>query len=454
MGFPGSEPASLTVPVVDGHPDGQQPGAVASKELSLTRTQEMQTLIIALVNPRFTNFSRPFFLAFLVILLTTACTVVILVFEKSNETCACTTSLAHNQVIGTFALHHEYIRKTKDQPVPEGLSSNVKVNVTVAICIVRAQVSMPGTTEGWSFWWMNTDYVDSKGNRVKATGPAGRSVGPTFDANCYPPPGFMAGLPWAENYEGTEAVPMFDDTNAKCYADRYADLKNAFGYSTQQLINHYNTNGKIEGRTFNCDGIGITDEVAKERAGPTKVNKWSGNPVEANKIELCQADQYTLTTSWKDGQKVVIGAKAIESLGTEFVAVQCPARGGGNGGIPWNIQYEVRVKTCTCQTTTWQAALGTAFAYSTYVEAFGTLLCVVGLTTTGIIHMKKKVSMSLLLSEDTKVEQEEFEQVLLELNVLRAEHYALKEQVALLVRERTQVLMSLCACVFNIMQYQ
>ena len=68
MGFPGSEPASLTVPVVDGHPDGQQPGAVASKELSLTRTQEMQTLIIALVNPRFTNFSRPFFLAFLVIL--------------------------------------------------------------------------------------------------------------------------------------------------------------------------------------------------------------------------------------------------------------------------------------------------------------------------------------------------------------------------------------------------
>jgi hypothetical protein len=51
------------------------------------------------------------------------------------------------------------------------------------------------------------------------------------------------------------SMATFDDTNAKCYADRYSDLKNAFGYNTKQLINHYNVFGKTAGRTFNCDGL-------------------------------------------------------------------------------------------------------------------------------------------------------------------------------------------------------
>jgi hypothetical protein len=45
-----------------------------------------------------------------------------------------------------------------------------------------------------------------------------------------------------------------DGTNAKCYADRYPDLKAAFGYNTNALIGHYNRHGKTEGRTFNCAG--------------------------------------------------------------------------------------------------------------------------------------------------------------------------------------------------------
>lgn len=53
------------------------------------------------------------------------------------------------------------------------------------------------------------------------------------------------------------ALPIFDDTNANCYADRYQDLKNAFGYNHEHLIDHYHVHGKHEGRTFNCDGAGI-----------------------------------------------------------------------------------------------------------------------------------------------------------------------------------------------------
>jgi len=51
----------------------------------------------------------------------------------------------------------------------------------------------------------------------------------------------------------TIGEPKFDETNAKCYADRYWDLKNAFGYNTALLINHWKEYGKREGRTFNCE---------------------------------------------------------------------------------------------------------------------------------------------------------------------------------------------------------
>ena len=47
--------------------------------------------------------------------------------------------------------------------------------------------------------------------------------------------------------------PIFNGANARCYADRYADLKNAFGYNSASLINHYHAHGKNEKRAFNCE---------------------------------------------------------------------------------------------------------------------------------------------------------------------------------------------------------
>jgi hypothetical protein len=53
--------------------------------------------------------------------------------------------------------------------------------------------------------------------------------------------------------EGPPTLTL-DATNAKCYADRYPDLKAAFGYNTNALIDHWNRHGKTEGRYFNCGG--------------------------------------------------------------------------------------------------------------------------------------------------------------------------------------------------------
>ena len=64
-----------------------------------------------------------------------------------------------------------------------------------------------------------------------------------------------------------------------------------------------------------------------------------------------------------------------------------------------------------------------------------TLLCVVGFTKTGVMHMKKKVEMSVLLSEDASVMTRDPE--------LKEELDRLKEQVALLMRESVQVR---CTC--------
>ena len=44
---------------------------------------------------------------------------------------------------------------------------------------------------------------------------------------------------------------VVESVNAKCYADRYSDLKAGFGFNAQNLINHNNNNGKGEGRAFN-----------------------------------------------------------------------------------------------------------------------------------------------------------------------------------------------------------
>jgi hypothetical protein len=52
--------------------------------------------------------------------------------------------------------------------------------------------------------------------------------------------------------------PDQDDKDARCYADRYSDLKNAFGYNTGSLFQHFRHYGMKEGRLFSCAEGAIT----------------------------------------------------------------------------------------------------------------------------------------------------------------------------------------------------
>lgn len=47
------------------------------------------------------------------------------------------------------------------------------------------------------------------------------------------------------------AATLKDVFDAKYYADIYEDLKEAYGYDSEQLWQHFVTNGLAEGRTMN-----------------------------------------------------------------------------------------------------------------------------------------------------------------------------------------------------------
>ena len=88
------------------------------------------------------------------------------------------------------------------------------------------------------------------------------------------------------------------------------------------------------------------------------------------------------------------------------------------------------METCTetfesqsCSNTEFSAALGTAFAISSYAEMFVTALVVVAFTQTGIIYMKRSVTLSVLFTEPSAMTSDP---------ELQEEITALKEQVALL----------------------
>ena len=63
--------------------------------------------------------------------------------------------------------------------------------------------------------------------------------------------------------------------NAKCYADRYTDLKGAFGYNVKALIAHYSEYGMKEGRTFNCNWKDpLADYPSYETCCGSSNSKW------------------------------------------------------------------------------------------------------------------------------------------------------------------------------------
>ena len=65
--------------------------------------------------------------------------------------------------------------------------------------------------------------------------------------------------------------------NAKCYAARYNDLQQAFGYDTTKLIKHWEELGQKEGRTFNCAWQDpLMTYPSYEVCGGSSSSKWKG----------------------------------------------------------------------------------------------------------------------------------------------------------------------------------
>ena len=183
-------------------------------------------------------------------------------------------------------------------------------------------------------------------------------------------------------------------------------------------------------------------EYASFAPGKARAPTWSGEPDTSVEVELCDPDNYqagrnTIKPPLGNAPHAVYtGAAAIEGSGEDFEWIQCPAHKTlGSNPIPWTINYKYKLETCTTTSVTMQTALANGFAFSSYAEMLVTVLCVVLFQKLGIMYMKKKVGMSLLLSDDQDPNDKELER---ELNALKTEHNALKEQVELLKRKMNQ----------------
>ena len=82
---------------------GDKPGA------ALTTTQKIKAGVISLVNPCFTNYSRPFLLASVVLALTAVGTGVVLFLEMRSEQTSCSSVVQYPQVVGSYRQQREYV---------------------------------------------------------------------------------------------------------------------------------------------------------------------------------------------------------------------------------------------------------------------------------------------------------------------------------------------------------
>jgi hypothetical protein len=128
--------------------------------------------------------------------------------------------------------------------------------------------------------------------------------------------------------------------NAKCYADRYTDLKGAFGYNVKALIAHYNEYGMKEGRTFNCNWKDpLADYPSYETCCGSSNSKWENGgtdivlPVDTSGCGWTKGSAPMYFTSMSD---TTCGAELFTST------PRCAARAIGYQGI-----YDAGVKGFT-----------------------------------------------------------------------------------------------------------
>lgn len=117
---------------------------------------------------------------------------------------------------------------------------------------------------------------------------------------------------------------------------------------------------------------------------------WNGDPGTNSEIALCEPDTYrvgaqvpnsagtgmdsesrTGETAIKDLANLPLGATS-----NYLVEVTCPPVNNANGPVPWIAEYKQTTTTVSKIKPSPAEALGTAFAYSTYIQIFITTLIV------------------------------------------------------------------------------
>lgn len=115
---------------------------------------------------------------------------------------------------------------------------------------------------------------------------------------------------------------------------------------------------------------------------------WNGDPGTNPAIALCEPDAYRVgvqvpnNAGGMDSEdytgETAIRSLANKALGTSnyLVEATCPPVNNANGGVPWIVEYIQTTTTVSKIKPSPLEALGTAFAYSTYIQIFITTLLV------------------------------------------------------------------------------
>lgn len=125
------------------------------------------------------------------------------------------------------------------------------------------------------------------------------------------------------------AAESLADFDYRTYADTYPDLKAAFGYDAAALYNHYETNGKAEGRVAvfteaaTTQTATTTETTASEKLdplpplNPSKMPDWFDvrTPVESMTNARLVAEYNALVPLWKS---MICPLRVLYSCGCRF----------------------------------------------------------------------------------------------------------------------------------------
>jgi len=118
---------------------------------------------------------------------------------------------------------------------------------------------------------------------------------------------------------------------------------------------------------------------------------WNGDPGTYTEIALCEPDTYVVgaqvpnsaggmdsvsRTGETDIRNLANLANSAGTTSNYLVEVTCPPVNNANGPVPWIAEYKQTTTTTSKIKPSPLEALGTAFAYSTYIQIFITTLLV------------------------------------------------------------------------------